>query len=65
MMPLTLIALYYYVCQTYNSELRWQVQRFSSNSVCREITDEELLSIYLFCVAFQEKTKLKSLPTGR
>lgn len=60
-MQLTLIALYYYVCQCYNSHLRWQVQRFSSNSLQGHITDEELLTIYLFCVAFQEKHKLKSI----
>jgi hypothetical protein len=62
-MPLTLIALYYYVCDCHNSHLRWQVQRFSPNSLQGEISDEELLTIYLFCVGFQEKTKLKSMHT--
>lgn len=62
-MQLTLIALYYYVCQCYNSNLGWQVQRFSPNSMQGHITDEELITIYLFCVAFQEKQKLKSMHT--
>lgn len=60
-MQLTLISLYYYVCECYNSTLRWQVQRFSNNSYQGHITDEEIITIYLFCVGFQEKTKLKSM----
>lgn len=60
-MQLTLISLYYYVCERYNSTLCWQVQRFSPNSNFGDITDEEILTIYLFCVAFQEKQKLKSI----
>jgi Transposase DDE domain len=60
-MQLTLISLYYYVCERYNSTLRWQVQRFSPNFHQGNITDEEIITIYLFCVAFEEKTKLKSM----
>lgn len=60
-MQLTLISLYYYVCERYNSTLCWQVQRFSPNSNQGLITDEEIITIYLFCVAFQEKHKLKSM----
>lgn len=60
-MQLTLISLYYYVCERYNSTLCWQVQRFSPNSNRGRITDEEIITIYLFCVAFQEKHKLKSM----
>ena len=60
-MQLTLISLYYYVCEWYNSTLRWQVQRFSNNSYQGHITDEEIITIYLFCVSFQEKIKLKSM----
>lgn len=60
-MQLTFICLYYYVCECYNSTLRWQVQRFSNNSHQGLITDEEIITIYLFCVGFQEKTKLKSM----
>lgn len=60
-MQLTLISLYYYVCERYNSTLCWQVQRFSPNCNCGIITDEEIITIYLFCVAFQEKQKVKSM----
>jgi hypothetical protein len=60
-MQLTLITPYYYVCKWYNSKLGWQVQSFSPNSLSGQISDPELITIYLFCTAFQEKTKLKSL----
>lgn len=60
-MHLTLISIYYYVCERYNSTLRWDVQRFSSNSNQGEITDEELITIYLFCAGYQERYKIKSM----
>lgn len=62
-MSLILISLYYYVCDCYDSQLRYQVQRFSPNKLEGEITDEELLTIYLYCVGYQEKTNLKSMHT--
>lgn len=61
MLQIKLIELYYYVCQCYTTQLRWQVQRFSANCFTGQITDEELLTIYLFCVAYQEKYQLKSI----
>ena len=60
-MQLTLISLYYYVCERYNSKLAWQVQRFSRNSNQGNMTDEEIITIYLFCTAYQEKYNLKSM----
>lgn len=60
-MQLTLISLYYYVCERYNSTLYWQVQRFSPNLNNGNITDEEIITIYLFCTGFQEKYKVKSM----
>ena len=57
-----LIKLYYHVCDKYNEQLRWEVQRHSNNHSQRGIiTDEELLTIYLFCVAYEEKYKIKSM----
>jgi hypothetical protein len=57
-----LIKLYYHVCDKYNEQLRWEVQRHSNNNHQRGIiTDEELLTIYLFCVAYEEKYKIKSM----
>lgn len=57
-----LIKLYYHVCHKYKEQLCWEVQRFSNNQQPPDaITDEELITIYLFCVAYEEKTKLKAM----
>jgi hypothetical protein len=56
-----LIQVYYHVCDKYNELLRWEVQRFSQNNLKGEITDEEIITIYLFCVAYEEKYKIKSM----
>ncbi len=63
MLQIKLISLYYYVCRVYSTDLRWQVQRFSNNNLAGQITDEELLTIYLFGVSCQEKYQLKSMYT--
>lgn len=63
MHALQLIALYDYVCRCYTTTLQWQVQRFSPNSTTDGITDEELITIYLYCTAFEEKSKIKSMHT--
>lgn len=55
-----LIALYYYICRCYDTELRWHCQRFSNNAQ-PDFTDEELLTIYIFCVTEEEKFKVKSI----
>jgi|GEM_PF-70376 len=60
---LKLIALYTYVCDVYNQQLRWNVQRFSNNGLQGQITDAELITIYLLCLLYEEKHKLKSMHT--
>ncbi len=55
-----LIALYYYIHECYNTELRWLCQRFSNN-YNPEFTDEELLTIYIFVMTEEEKFKVKSI----
>jgi hypothetical protein len=57
-----LIKLYDHVCNKYKEQLRWEVQRFSNNSSQSGIiTDEELITIYLFCVMYEERFKIKSM----
>lgn len=57
-----LIKTYFHVCNKYNSILYWEVERHSNNKHQRgTITDEELITIYLFCAAYEEKTKIKSM----
>jgi hypothetical protein len=61
MLELKLIRLYYYVCHCYCTQLQWQVQRFSRNSLQGRITDEELLTTYLFAVAYEQKQQLRQI----
>lgn len=57
-----LIKIYLNACNKYKEQIRWEVQRFSNNSrPAGMITDEELITIYLFCVAYEGKYKIKSM----
>lgn len=57
MKALELIRLYYYLCECYDTELRWYCQRFSHNSEPgnMKITDVELLTIYFYCRVHENK----------
>lgn len=56
-----LIYLYYQVCDMYHSYLETNVVRFNSNKQEGQITDQELLCIYLFCTIEEEKFQKKSM----
>jgi len=48
-----LIRIYFHVFDKYKEQLCWEVQRFSNNSHPSDmITDEELITSYVFCVAY-------------
>lgn len=59
MNSLKLIALYYYICEVYDKELRIHCQRRSPNS-SPEFSDEELLTCYLFAIMEEQKSQIKS-----
>ena len=61
MNKLQLIALYYHICECYDTQLRWCCQRHSHNSLDPEFSDEELLTIYIYVMLFEEKHKIKSI----
>ncbi len=42
-----LISIYFYICDLYENELKYNCQRFSNNSK-PEFTDQEIMTIYLF-----------------
>lgn len=57
-----LIKLYFHICDKYKEQICFEVQRHSNNhKQTGIITDEELITIYLFCVAYEEKYKIKSM----
>lgn len=59
---LKLISLYMYICDVYQSSLRFHCQRFSNNSN-PEFTDEEVLTVYLFCGYYQRYLNIKEIHT--
>lgn len=61
MNEMKLIALYFYICERYNTTLVWHCQRFSNFSSANHITDEEILTIYLYAVHQEEKYKISSI----
>lgn len=56
-----LIALYFYIEDCYNKELCWYCQRFSNNKLEGYFTDIELLTVYIYCISEEEKTRVKSI----
>ena len=50
---LKLVAIYLYICDLYNSTLKFECQRFSNNAK-PDFTDQELMTIYLF-VGYEQR----------
>jgi len=61
MNEIKLVALFCYICECYDTNLRWKCQRFSNNSRPADFTDEELLTIYIYSVIEEEKYNVKSI----
>lgn len=61
MNEMKLIALYSYICDCYDTELRWLCQRYSRNNAAPVFTDVECLTVYLYSIIEEEKTKIKSI----
>lgn len=61
MQTIKLISIYYHVCDKYNEVLCQHVQRFSTNQLQGQISDEEIMTIYLFCTAYEQKQTVKSM----
>ena len=51
-----------YICDVYESSLKFYCQRFSNNNH-PIFTDQELLTVYLFCGAYQQYFKIKDIHT--
>ncbi|MBD0280286.1 MAG: transposase [Flavisolibacter sp.] len=60
MFQIKLLALYFYVCEKYDKELKYACQRFSNNDQ-PEFTDQEVLTIYLYVVSEEELFKIKAI----
>ncbi len=51
-----------YICDVYESSLKFYCQRFSNNAN-PTFTDQELLTAYLFCGAYQRYFSIKEIHT--
>ena len=58
---LQLIQLYFYVCERYEEELQWHCMRFTKNQAEPAFTDQELLTTYLFGVAYERRFTIKEV----
>ena len=58
-----MIALYEQACKIYAHQLWYGAERFSPNQLKGELTDEELITIYLFCLMYEKITEKKAMWT--
>ena len=56
-----LIQIYYFVCEIYDKCLKYLCQRFSNNNTEPKFTDQEIITIYLFCVGIEGRYKIKEM----
>lgn len=55
-----LIKIYYFVCDLFEKDLQFQCLRYSNNNL-PEFTDQEIISIYLFCVHCEGRFTVKKI----
>lgn len=55
-----LVKIYFYVCDKFEQELKYTSQRFTNNS-SPVFSDQEIMTIYLFCVNQEKKFKIKQM----
>lgn len=55
-----LVKIYCYVCEKFGDSLQYQCQRFSNNS-SPKLTDQEIMTIYLFAMHYQGIFRIKQI----
>jgi hypothetical protein len=55
-----LIAMYFYISDIYEKELKYSCQRFSNNSE-PDFTDQEIMMIYLYVMQIEQRFKIKQI----
>lgn len=55
-----LVKIYHYVCEKFEEELQFQCERFSNNKKTK-LTDQEIMTIYLFTMHHQGIFKIKQI----
>jgi hypothetical protein len=57
---LKLISIYLYICDMYDSHLKYNCERFSNNSQ-PDFTDQEVMTIYLYSMKIEQRLKIKQI----
>ena len=57
---LKLIEIYLYVCKRYDEDLKYLCERFSNNND-PELTDQEIMTIYLYIIHEEQRFKVKQI----
>lgn len=57
---LKLIEIYLYVCKRYDEDLKYLCERFSNNNE-PELTDQEIMSMYLYIIHEEQRFKVKQI----
>ena len=57
---LKLIKIYLYICKRYDEDLKYCCQRFSNNNK-QELTDQEIMTIYLYIIHEEQRFKVKQI----
>jgi len=55
-----LIEIYIYICEYFEKKLKFHCQRFSNNNK-PEFTDQEVLTIYIYCIYYEQHFKCKQI----
>ena len=55
-----LIEIYFYICERYEEELKYCCERFSNNDQ-PELTDQEIMTIYLYSIHEEQRFKVKQI----
>lgn len=55
-----LVKIYCYVCEKFEESLQWECQRFSNNKGPK-LTDQEIITIYLFAMHYQGMFRIKQI----
>ena len=55
-----LVEIYLYICKSYEKELKYSCERFSNNDK-PELTDQEIMTIYLFAISEEQRFKVKQI----
>ena len=57
---LKLVQIYLFICKRFEEDLKYSCERFSNNNI-QNLTDQEIMTIYLFVISEEQKFKVKQI----